>query len=63
MEGLFNARNGFEKKEQTANIVEMGPFPKVANITIFGYFAKRLLKSKNGQKWSIWSRISDGQIP
>ena len=33
MEGLFNARNGFEKKEQTANIVEMGPFPKVAKIT------------------------------
>lgn len=51
------------KKKQTANIVEMGPFPKVAKITISGYFAKRLIKSKNGQKWSIWSRISDGQIP
>lgn len=47
MEGLFYARDGFEKKnKKTANIVEMGPFPKVPKITIFGYITKRLIKAK-----------------
>lgn len=48
MEGLFNARNGFEKKEQTANIVEMGPFPKVAKNNHFWIFCKEVNKK---QKW------------